>query len=264
MTIEFKMSFKGHLTDRPKRSVYQPLNSKDGIRINVACLITKRSVGSLIGLAAAICTWATPGVAKGSASEINLAKESWKEISFNGIASTAYVNHQGILKASVNASAGFLLKPFDRVRQVDAVTVDFRSTGKIKIKIKSGDQEKTKDGDDSILRIGLLLKGEAPLIPFFAPAWIKAIQASMKLPSRKLLYLVPTSLNPVGSQWSSPYNEDISSLVIASEKIADGWRRGRVTFSEPKLVVGIWLMADGDDTKSQFVTEVKSLTLASR
>ena len=104
------------------------------------------------------------------------------------------------------------------------------------------------------------MSGEAPSIPFFAPAWIKAIGDNMKLPSDKLLYLVVGAKNKPGARWESP-SDSMNFLALASTPGKDGWMKVDHTFKTPHKVVGLWIMADGDNPESVFETRVKSLVV---
>ena len=99
------------------------------------------------------------------------------------------------------------------------------------LKVKSSDHESSKKGDDAYFRLGLILSGEAPSIPFFAPAWIKKSREVLKLPSDKLLYLTVGSKFPAGKSWESPYSSSISSLSMASTE-KEGWMHTSQEFAK--------------------------------
>jgi hypothetical protein len=50
--------------------------------------------------------------------------------------------------------------------------------------------------------------------------------------------------------------------VLASRPVDGGvWNAAEASFSPPLKVVGLWLMADGDNSKSSFRTELRKLTV---
>jgi hypothetical protein len=50
--------------------------------------------------------------------------------------------------------------------------------------------------------------------------------------------------------------------VLASRPVDQGvWNAAEASFSPPLPVVGVWLMADGDDSRSRFRTMLRKLTL---
>jgi hypothetical protein len=195
------------------------------------------------------------------AAAIDLAPSSFHHITFPKIPPTTYGGDARSLVATVARSSSLLLQPFAATRVVRAAHITWRSAGDLRQ--TSVATEQTKDGDDARLKIGLLLAGPAPFIPFFAPAWAKAIRDHMTLSTDHALVLVAGALAPVGTRWPSPHADDITMLSIASGPAAAGgsWRRSDVAFPEPLAVVGLWIMADGDDTQSSFTTEVKELFL---
>ena len=125
--------------------------------------------------------------------------------------------------------------------------------------MESFDQLKSKAGDDAVIRIGLIKSGEAPMIPFFAPVWIKAIKEHMKLPGAEMQYLIAGGPAAPGATWVSPYTSSMSMLQVQSTSEADGWHLAQHTFAEPLKIVGLWLMSDGDGAKSSFVVSLKDL-----
>ena len=105
------------------------------------------------------------------------------------------------------------------------------------------------------------MAGEAPLVPFFAPAWIKKTRDILKLPSNLMIYLGLGSLSAPGSRWNSPYSDSILSIATPSQPLKDGWQRAAITLEKPYDIAGLWLFADGDNSKSQFTTKIRDLTL---
>lgn len=195
--------------------------------------------------------------AYGGAIDLNTAK--LKHITFDDLPTTNYSYNSGVLTMKVKKSASFLLKPLEQVTAVSRVAFEWKGLGQLKV--KNAEDEKSKDGDDSRFRLGLILSGEAPTIPFFAPAWIKAIRDNMKLPSDQLLYMVVDTKNKPGTIWDSPYSDSMRLLSIASSPIEGGWMKVDHKFDRPYKVVGLWFMADGDNTESTFETLLRNLSI---
>lgn len=169
------------------------------------------------------------------------------------------VNKYGLLTAKVRYSASALIYAFDRPRKISEVSFVWKPEGFIKT--MSYKQETTKKGDDFYLRIGLILSGPKPFIPFFAPAWVKAIRGALKLPSDKMIYLTAGAWAKPGTIWPSPYTDSMTNISVGSQDLKYNWRRSTYKPKKPLTVVGIWIMADGDNTGSKFTTKLKSLTL---
>jgi hypothetical protein len=190
----------------------------------------------------------------------DLQPKAFEHVSFDGRTPTVYKADGETLVMDVKESSSFLLRPFDKVQPVKRVSFEWQSEGELSV--ASPAEERTKRGDDARLRVGLLLSGEAPLIPFFAPSWIKAIRDAMHLPADRMLYLTVGAKSPPGSEWPSPYGGGMRIRVLGSRPVDGGdWKAAEASFSPPLPVVGVWLMADGDDSRSRFRTLLRKLTL---
>lgn len=202
----------------------------------------------------------TMTLALAAAVAISLQPQAFEHITFDGIAPTTYKADGEALAMDVEASSSFLLRPFDKDLSVRRVSFEWRSEGNFAV--ASPDEEKSKAGDDARLRIGLILSGKAPLIPFFAPSWIKAIREIMRRPSDRMLYLAVGTKSQPGSEWPSPYSDSMRIRALASTPVEGGtWNAAEVSFSPPLAVVGLWIMADGDNSKSRFRTLLRKLAL---
>ena len=196
-------------------------------------------------------------VALGEGYSLDPAK--YKHITFEDIPQTKYSAAGAAMRMEVKKSSSFMLQPFSAKKKVSRLKFMWKSTGNLQV--KSAEQEKEKDGDDSRLRIGLVLAGDAPTVPFFAPAWIKAIRDTMKLPSDKMVYLTMGAKNKPGTVWESPYSDSMELRALASKPEKDGWNAVDHKLAKPLDVVALWIMADGDNTESSFVTELKDLNI---
>lgn len=189
----------------------------------------------------------------------NLSIGTLSHVTFEKITPTKYSNKEDTLQADVHMSSSILIKPFDTIRPVKSVSFLWKSEGSLGV--KNAEQEEEKDGDDMVVRIGLMVSGERPLVPFFAPSWIKATEKVMKLPSDKIINLTVGARHAPGTEWESPYSSSISYRSIPSKPAEDGWQLAEATFDKPLSVVGYWIIADGDNTQSTFKTWVKNLDL---
>lgn len=160
----------------------------------------------------------------------------------------------------VKKSSSFLLLPFSEIKNVKSVQFEWKSTGKLNV--SSPKIEQSKKGDDFFMKLGLVLSGDAPFIPFFAPSWIKAIRNIAKLPSDKVLYLVSGTKTPPGNTWESPYTSDLTYRSLESKPTSEKpWLESSYSFTKPMAVVGLWLMADGDNSQSEFQSTIRNIQL---
>lgn len=201
---------------------------------------------------------ASPAVA----GALNPLRYEHRHVTFDDIPPSRYeIDADGTLSADVDRSSSFLLIPFDRVVSVDAVSWEWQSDGRPGL--QSAEHEETKSGDDAVLRIGLLLEGDEPnRIPWFLPAWIRQVRADLAPQTTdSMLFLVSGGLHADGESWVSPYADTIGHLAVADVPSEDGWRRSRASLPVTVDVVGLWLMADGDDTEASFRTRLRNLEL---
>lgn len=201
----------------------------------------------------------TAANAKEKVREIPLDEDAWAKITFDDIAPTDYKAQKGILTATVDQSASALIYAFDQPQTVQAAGFQWQNQGTLKV--KSAKHEASKVGDDALLRVGVMIAGPKPTIPFFAPAWIKKTASALKQPSDRMIYLTVGSKHKTGKSWSSPYADSIHSVAVASEKAKNSWQTVNHRFKTAQSVVGLWLMADGDNTGSQFQVKLKNLQL---
>ncbi len=199
------------------------------------------------------------GVSPLEAERIDLMVSAYKHITFKGIKPTHYYNLRDRLLARVENSASALLYAFDKVRPVRRISFRWKLRGRLRVRSKQ--HEKSKAGDDAYFRIGLMLHGKAPAVPFFAPAWIKMTQRHMRLPAAKITYVAISSRHGYGESWLSPYDRSIRIVAINRRVAADRFTQVTYQFDRTLQVVGLWLMADGDDTGSRFSVSIKDLVL---
>jgi hypothetical protein len=189
----------------------------------------------------------------------SLMIDQFRHITFDKITQTRYEQDGTGIKAEVAGSSSFLLKAFPAVRAVKGLKWKWKFAGDYKVTTVG--QLSSKKGDDTIFRVGLIKSGSAPMVPFFAPAWIQAINEHMKQPGDAMVYYVAGGPAKPGSQWESPYSDSMALIQTESVAIADGWFQVVQEISPPIRATGLWLMADGDNTGSKFTTWVKDLEL---
>lgn len=185
--------------------------------------------------------------------------EQFKHITFKDIPATDYSIKDHILTASVHSSSSALLFSLDKVTCFESLSVEWQLNGKVNT--NDPKVEQSKAGDDFPLRIGLMIHGKAPFVPFFASAWIKAVRDYLKFPSQTMQYYILGSASPAGTTWESPYTSSISNTALASVDSGDGWKKSSTPLSNLSLV-GYWLMADGDNTQSQFTARMRAFKLS--
>ena len=182
-----------------------------------------------------------------------------QHIEFSRIPANLVKIEDGAVTFSVMKSASFLMQGFDRVMPVKQVDMSWRSEGVPAV--QDAGKEKQKAGDDAVVKLGLLLKADQERFNPFLPAWMKQVRDKLSYPSEMMIYLVADSRHDAGLRWSNPYNERATMVSMTDEPSGDGWYRSKVAFDEPVEVVAVWLMSDGDNTGSSFVTTVREIVL---
>lgn len=190
---------------------------------------------------------------------ISLEPSNFKVVEFEDIPATSYKFQEGILTADVKASSSFLLHSFTSIQKIKTIQLEWLFTGDLKV--KDAKHEEEKSGDDGKLRIALLVSGEAPSIPFFTPTWIKITKNHLKLPSDKMIYLSIGAAHAPGSTWESPYSSSITHYAVPSSPQEKNWQKVDYNFEKPLELVGLWIIADGDNTGSHFSSSMKNLRL---
>ena len=188
-----------------------------------------------------------------------LNSKGWVSIPFGNIAPTKYqkMDNHWIIKVDRSASAQVLA--FENIRSMTSIKFEWKSSGFPNIRDER--HEQSKEGDDGTLRVGLILSGPAPTIPFFASAWIKLLGDTLKHPSNELIYLTVASKSPHTKPFQSPYSKSIKTIPLPTLSGNQGWNIANYKLDKPTKVVGLWIMADGDDTNSRFTSEIRNLTL---
>jgi hypothetical protein len=182
-----------------------------------------------------------------------------QHIEFGRIPANEVTISDGMVTFNVMESASFLMQGFDKVMPVKKVDMSWKSEGVPSL--RDAEQEKQKAGDDAVVKLGLLLRAEKERFKPFLPAWMKQVREGLSYPSEMMIYLVADSRHAAGQRWLNPYNERITMVSMLDAQAGDGWYRSSIEFDEPVEVVAIWLMADGDNTGSSFVTTVREIVL---
>jgi hypothetical protein len=163
------------------------------------------------------------------------------------------------LTIEVNKSASFLLLPFEEIKHINSISLQWKKQGKINV--RDAQHEETREGDDAYLRMGLVIAGNPIFDNPLAPKWVKQVRETLYHPSDNMIYLVAGSQHESGQYWESPYSKNVKIIAMGSEKQKDGWYFSEYTLENNQPVVGLWIMADGDNTQSSFTTNLKALKL---
>ena len=204
-------------------------------------------------------TFALTSPASLFAEEITLDSKNTTHITFKRIKPNNFSFKEDFLTIQVNKSASFLLLPFENTKKVNEISFQWKKQGVINI--NDGVREETRKGDDAYLRVVLIIEGGNTLKNPLVPKWVKKVRKTLRYPSDKMICIVPGSRHKDGQHWKSPYSKDVEIIAVGSITKKDGWNFSEHKFENSQTVVGLWIMADGDNTQSTFTSKLKSLTL---
>ena len=193
------------------------------------------------------------------AEAITLDNKNTTHITFKRITPNHFDFEDKIVTIKVDKSASFLLYPFKNKRNIKMVSFQWKKQGMINV--KDANHEETRQGDDTYIRIGLVIEGEDPFVNPFAPKWVKIVRETLHYSSNKMIYVISGSRHEHGQRWESPYSDDVEIIAAGSRTQPDGWNISEYTFKNAQSIVGLWIMADGDNTQSTFTSQLKALML---
>jgi hypothetical protein len=198
--------------------------------------------------------------AQSSAEPITPDNYVFEHIHFKRIKPNIVAFNNDVIQFQVNKSASFVLVAFDDIKTVHRVSFAWQAKGMLNK--DNVEQEKTRKGDDAWIRVGLIISGEPEPVPeALLPRWSRQVRSTLRHPSDRMLYLVPAAMHAPGTSWKSPYSANIDMISVASTGTGGDWQQVNHQFSQPQRLVGLWLMADGDNTDSVFSSRLKNLVI---
>lgn len=188
----------------------------------------------------------------------------WHALQFRSIPPIQSSVKGGKITLEVKSSAGGLVRRLPKDTRVRSLVV----TGSVKgeLKVDAG-RLWEKGHEDAYLRVGLIVAGGRPLgrlERLMAPAWICTMDdvlcADGRAPSAIRNHLLVPHAGWIGKQRPNPNMKQLVDHIAATPG-ADGRFTMRVDLPGTLELVGLWLMADGDDSGSTFTVEVDALEL---
>jgi len=185
--------------------------------------------------------------------------DGWHHLSFGGLTpNTVHYGAEGI-RIEVRRSSSPLFRPFPSTLAVRRLSASGRATG---VPSLSDGAEGDGRNDDYTLRVGLAVEGRDSLGFFqrlFAPSWLKRLIELAPDPRiDRVSFLCLAQRREPGSRRRHPRSryveEDVAARVTGPGPFAIDHR------FEPALrSLGLWVHADGDDTRSEFDVAIQSI-----
>ena len=192
-----------------------------------------------------------------------LTSDSWELLSFDNVPRGDVEFSRGGIRVEVDDSATPLVQRFKFTKRVTSVKVSGFISGDLNIPEGS----LWESGfDDAYLRFGLIEAGDvrlSPLQKLTAPDWVKRVDSLFSETggiSKIHTFQVLNHDTWVGKERVNPANSLFYEKIISTPG-DDGSFQIVAKFEKPLDVVGLWILADGDDTGSRFEVRVESIKM---
>ncbi|WP_372656314.1 hypothetical protein [Halobacteriovorax sp.] len=191
---------------------------------------------------------------------LELDTNKWQTVTYSKIPSNKITNVNNSLKVTVNSSSSALVFPFKKTTHIESLFIKARVEGDINY---SGLEPGNEGADDFPLRVGLILKGENTLNFFqkaLAPKWLVELDTLAKEKGgfdkihSFIFYTTPPTFKSREHPLSSHFYESVAAP----------FKNSKIEYTTPlnlKDVIGIWMSADGDDTKSSFTVTIDKIEI---
>ncbi len=190
---------------------------------------------------------------------VPLEPGSWKQIPYGSVPTHLLSNELG-LKIAVKESASALVYKFDKPLRIKNVAISLTQEGVINYQAKKIGE---KGADDFPLRLGFVIAGEKKLSwgqNLIAPKWVKELYklAPKDKGLDRVHYLVVAQEKPLYAKRFHPFSELLEEEIVGI--VEKGQFQGTLSAPEGE-VLGLWVSADGDDTKSTFNMTINQLKI---
>jgi hypothetical protein len=191
--------------------------------------------------------------------------DNWKQLEYRNILPnkiSTIIENGDHLKISVFQSASPLIYKFENPKKIKSITLKavLNSGGLNFNGVKQGD----KNGDDFILRLGFVAKGNNQL-NFFqkltAPNWVMELYklGDEKTGVDKIYFYNLASSDITWAERIHPLSNLISEKIVG--KIIDKKIEFKFDLDSSKEYLGVWISSDGDDTKSKYELQIDQLAI---
>lgn len=169
------------------------------------------------------------------------------------------------LEIQVKGSASPLFYDFGQTADLEFVKVEGELGGLPAL--PDGKTEGEGGADDLPLRFGIVVEGNERLgwlQRLFAPGWLKQLTEIVSDRNFEgVRFLTIAQRTEPGSTRVHPMSRYLTEEVV-KRMDKPGPFSFEKTYTEPPRMMGLWIQADGDDTRSSFNVALKSVTLRTR
>jgi hypothetical protein len=207
-----------------------------------------------------------PKMEKEKTKLVSLDPSNWKQLKFSSLKPNTISGNSTELIISVNESSSPLIYKFEspiKLKQVDVYGEVLDGELNLTKKPQGLFENKKSVTDDFVLRFGLVLKGKSkkPPVPnFLLASWIKEMfsLAPKGVGVDKILFLNVTQFeDQVGQTRTHPLSDYLS------EEFSTFCKKGAFkilkNFKNEVEILGLWISANGEGTKSKFKTKLTKI-----
>jgi hypothetical protein len=197
---------------------------------------------------------------------MQLDKQHWQALEYNNIRANRVSQVEQGLQIQVDGSASPLIYVFDQPQTIREISV-MGAMGRLPV-IPQGLKQGEKGADDFPFRLGLVLEGDKKLnFPqkLIAAQWVKILfdLAPDDAGIDRIMFL--NLANPGTGQSEKTQHEhsggkDLFTETIIKQVAADENFDFSYTLPMPEKVLALWISSDGDDTGSNYVLTVNSIS----
>lgn len=192
---------------------------------------------------------------------VPLNESAWVVLSYNKIPANKVIFSSDKLTVKVKNSAGPIVHKLEKISKISEFFIKGKITG-------SKANETTAFEEDSMLRFGLVAIGNQTLSgpkKWFAADWVKKLFALAPegIGLDKIYFYNFTQQSEfLGKSRAHPKSDLIVENIFAEVK-PDGTFSAQKKIDPPIESTAIWISIDGDDTQSEYETEILEIKLNS-
>lgn len=190
---------------------------------------------------------------------ISFNSSDWKHLKFKSIKSNQVEFKKNALLIKVNHSASPLIYPLPKPSRIKEVELEINIEGKLNL---SDQPQGSIKNDDFLFRLGLVYEGDKRLNfmqRMIAANWLKQLfelAEEKQGISEVVFYNVYSDVRLKNQERRHPQSELFLEKYYLEKKQQI---RTKINIDDSRDVLAFWISSDGDDTKSDFRVEIKSL-----
>ena len=194
-------------------------------------------------------------------------KGSWQTLSFSNIPDHKINFSKSGLMIDVNQSAMPLIYPFNELKEISALHISLEAKGLPQL-IKNRLQGEGQN-DDFALRVGLVIAGPKKLNWFqrtLAASWVTTLYDLAPEGTgidHIQFYNAVEDKSLLGTQRVHPKSHKLIKENYYWHLDKSGPHNLKINFKTPKKALALWISTDGDDTRSKYQIQIKSLSITS-